>query len=211
MDGLRPGCPPDATLEAYLYEDLPYLQNARVRVHLAFCKSCRKRLLDLRNFSAMLSQIPIEEPPDGFVDDILSSMERWGDPTPVAVADEEDQVPVCGPSAKVRWALGTLLFVASSFVQWQYGDYLPGYLSSSYLTGLKGLGQMWEFFRSGAWWQTTVQVFQAVRTDGLGALEILGTSIPTQLAGVIVFGGIVTAVFVGQLRASRGKREGHHR
>ena len=125
MDGLRPGCPPDATLEAYLYEDLPYLQNARVRVHLAFCKSCRKRLLDLRNFSAMLSQIPIEEPPDGFVDDILSSMERWGDPTPVAVADEEDQVPVCGPSAKVRWALGTLLFVASSFVQWQYGDYLP--------------------------------------------------------------------------------------
>jgi len=211
VDGLRPGCPDDTTLEAYLYEDLPYLQKARVRIHLAFCKSCQKRLADLCNFTAMLSRIPIEEPPEGFLEDVLSSMDEWGDPTPAAVEDEEDQIPVRGPSAKVRWALGTLLFVVSSLVQWQYGDYLPSYLSSSYLTGLRGLGEMWEFFRSGAWWQTTVQVFQAVQTDGLGALEILGTSIPTQIAGVIVFGGIVTAVFVSQYRASRGKREGHHR
>lgn len=211
MDGLRPGCPDETILESYLYEDLSYVQRTRVRVHLVLCKGCRKRLEDLRQFNAMLSEIPLEEPPAGFLDDVLSSLDNWGDPTPAAAEDEEDQIPVRGPSLKVRWALGTLLFVVSSFVQWHYGEYLPSYLSSSYMSGLKGLGQMWEYFRSGAWWQATVQVFQAVRTDGLGALEILGTSIPTQIAGVIVFGGIVTAVFIGQFRASRRGKEGHHR
>lgn len=210
MGDLR-GCPDDFTLEAYVYEDLPYLQKARVRVHLALCKRCQKRLRALEHFSEMLSQIPREEPPVGFLDDILTSMDEWGDPTPVAAIEEDDQVPVRGPSARVRWALGTVFFVVSSFIQWQYGEYFPSYLSGSYLTGLRGLGQVWEFFRSGGWRQTTVHVFEAVRTDGLGALEILGTSLPTQIAGVLVFGGIVTAVFVSQYRASRGKREGHRK
>lgn len=211
MGDLRPGCPDDVMLEAYLYQDLPYLQKARVRVHLALCKRCQKRLHDLEHFSETLSKIPPEEPPAGFLDDILTSMDEWGDPTPVPAAEEDDQVPVHGPSVRVRWALGTVFFLVSSFIQWQYGEYLPRYLSGSYLTGLRGLGQVWEFFRSGGWWQTTVHVFEAVRTDGLGALEILGTSIPTQIAGVLVFGGIVTAVFVSQFRASRGKREGHRK
>lgn len=211
MSGQRRGCPEDTTLEAYLYEDLPYLQWVRVRAHLAFCRACRKRLADLRDFTQMLSRIPNEEPPAGFLDDILKSMENWGDPTPAPVEEESDQVTLRGPSMKVRWALGTALFIVSTVVQWQYGEYLPKYLSGSYVSALKELGQVWEFFRSGAWWQSTLQIVQAFRTDRLGALEILGTSIPTQVLGVIVFGGIVTTVFIGQLKASRGKREGHRK
>jgi len=210
MDGVKPGCPSDETLEAYLYEDLSYIQKTKVRIHLAFCGRCRKRLLDLKNFSNMLSQIPSEELPPGFVDSILQSMEEWGDPTPVPVCDEEDQV-VLRPGMKVRWALGTLLFLVSGLIQWHYADYLPWFLSSSYVTGLKGLAEIWQYIRSGAWWQSVQQVVAAVRTDGLGALEILGGSLPTQIAGVVVFGGIVTAVFFSQLKASRGKREGNQR
>ncbi len=211
MDGLRTGCPDDITLEAYLYEDLSYLKRVRVRVHLMFCRSCRERLEGLRNFTGMLSSIPVEEPPAGFCDDIIKSMENWGDPTPVAAYDEDEQEAVRGSSMRVRWALGTAFFILSTILQWQYGDYLPGYLSNSYVVGLKGLGQVWEFFRSGQWWQSTMLIVQAIRTDRLSALQILGTAIPTQVAGVVVFGGIVTAVFVSQLKASRARREGYHR
>ncbi|MGE5579351.1 MAG: hypothetical protein ACM3WU_04825 [Bacillota bacterium] len=210
MDGVKPGCPSDMTLEAYIYEDLSYMQKIKVRVHLAFCCSCRKRLLDLRSFNKMLAEIPNEELPSGFLDNVLQSMDEWGDPTPVAAEEEEDQV-IVGPDMKVRWALGTLMFLVSGLIQWKYADYLPGFLSSGYLTGLKGLAEFWQYVRSGAWWQSVLQVIAAVRTDGLGALEILGDSLPTQIAGVVVFGGIVTAVFISQLKASRGKREGHRR
>lgn len=211
MDGLKTGCPDDMTLEAYLYEDLPYLPKTRVRVHLMFCPSCRERLADLRDFTAMLSEIPLEEPPAGFLEGLVKDVDNWGDPTPAAAEDEDEQESVHLPSLRLRWALGALMFIVSSVVQWQYGEYLPGYLSGSYLTGIKGLGQVWDFIRTGAFWRNTLQVIEAVRTDGLSALEILGTSIPTQIAGVVVFGGIVTAVFISQLKASRTRREGHHR
>ncbi len=211
MDGLSKRHPDDMTLEAYLYEDLPFLRKTRVRVHLMLCAACRKRLAGLREFSKMLSEVPLEEPPGGFMDDLVKSIDTWGEPTPVAPALEDEQVPIRGPSAKLRWALGAAMFVVSTILQWQYGDYLPQYLSGSYLSGLKSLGQVWEYISSGAFWRNTLLVIEAVRTDGLSALEILGTSIPTQIAGVIVFGGIVTAVFVSQLKASRNRREGHHR
>jgi hypothetical protein len=71
------------------------------------------------------------------------------------------------------------------------------------------LQTLWDFVRSGALWQSIRQIFAAIQTDGLSALGILGTTIPVQIAGVIVFGGIVTAVFVSQLKASRNRGEGH--
>ncbi len=212
MDGLKAGCPDDITLEMYLYEDLPSLQKTRVRAHLVFCPACRKRLAELRTFSTIISKAPYEEMPEGFVDDIVKSLDNWGDPTPVAApCEEEDQVVARGPAVKVRWAMGFLMFAISAAVQWLYGDYLPGFLTNGYVTGLKGVKGLWEYVSSGQWWQGALQVVNAVRTDGLGALEILGTALPTQVAGVVVFGGIVTAIFVNQLRASRGKREGRNR
>jgi len=210
MDGVKPGCPSDMTLEAFIYEDLSYIEKIKVRVHLAFCGACRKRLQDLKNFNKMLAEIPSEELPCGFIGSVLQSMEEWGDPTPVPAHEEEDQVSL-GPSIKLRRASRTLMFLISGFIQWQYADYLPKFLSVSYVTGLKGLAEFWQYVRSGAWWQSTLQVIEAVKTDGLGALEILGAALPTQIAGVVVFGGIVTAVFVSQLKASRGKREGQDR
>jgi hypothetical protein len=196
------------TLEEYLYEELPYLAKARVRLHLMSCSACRNRLESLRRFSRMLSAIPREEPPAGFLDDLVKSIDTWGVPTPAAVMDHEEQVPVArGPAIKVRWALGAIMFLVSSVLQWQYGDYLPRYLNGSYLSTLKGLQSLWESVRSGALWRSITQVVAAVRTDGISALRILGTTLPTQIAGVVVFGGIVTAVFISQLKASRRKGE----
>ncbi len=210
MAGLNKRCPDDMTLEAYLYEDLSYMAKARLRLHLMLCSACRRRLESLSQFSRMLSKIPREEPPAGFVDDLMKAVDGWGVPTPAAAADQEDQAPaVRGPALRVRWALGAVMFVVSTIFQWQYGDYLPRYLSGSYISTLKGLQSLWEFVRSGALWQNTAQVISAIRADEFSALEILRTALPTQVAGVIVFGGIVTAVFVSQLKASRRKGGNH--
>lgn len=210
MDGLRRGCPDDAVLEALIYEDLPVLKRLTVLAHLMVCAGCRKRLQDLRAFSEVLSKTDFEEPPADFVMDLVKSIDAWGVPTPAPSVEESDQTaPLHGPALRWRWALGAVMFLASSFLQWQYGDYLPQYLSSNYISTLKGLQGVWNYIWSGALWRSISEVVSAVRTDGLSALRILGTTIPSQIAGVVVFGGIVTAVFVSQLRALRRRGEGH--
>lgn len=209
MGGLGRICPDDITLEEYLYQDLSCLDRVRVRLHLAVCPMCRERLQGLRRFSRCLLEVPLEEPPREFMDDLVRAMDSWGVPTPAASGEDEQAVDARVPSLRVRWALGVFLFVVSTVLQWQYADQLPHYMSGSYLSNLKGLGSLWDSIVSGALWQNTVQVFAAIRTDGLSALEILGSTLPTQIAGVIVFGGIVTAVFISHIRASRRRGEGH--
>ena len=210
MDSLRTRCPDDMVLEAFVYNDLPMLRRLWVRSHLLVCRACRHRIEDLRSFSNALSGTAFEEPPAGFAFDLVKAVDSWGVPTPAAAVDESDQAAsVHGPALRWRWAAGALMFLASSFLQWKLGDYLPQYLSGSYLSGLKGLQSLWDSIVSGALWQSIVLVIAAIRTDGLSALEIMGATIPTQIAGVVVFGGIVTAVFVSQMRASRRRGEGH--
>ena len=199
-------CPDDITLEAYLYEDLPPLMTLRVRFHLAFCADCRARLEGLRRFSQVLSALRPEEPPDGFLEGIVSSMDSWGVPTPAAI-EEDQKKEARGPGLRLRWALGAALFVASTILQWEYGDRLPEYLGGSYVWTLKGLRSAWEFIASGALWAYLSELIAAIRTDGFSAFRILGRALPAQVAGVLVFGGIVTAVFISQLKGMRQKGE----
>jgi len=210
LDGMKSGCPDDSTLEAYIYGDLGALERLRVLAHFPVCPACRERLEGLRRFSEALSEMPLEEPPAGFASDLVRAIDTWGVPTPGAAEEEGEQTrPVRGTALRLRWVLGAFVFLVSSFVQWRYGDYLPRYLSGNYVFSLKGLQTLWDFVRSGALWQSIRQIFAAIQTDGLSALGILGTTIPVQIAGVIVFGGIVTAVFISQLKASRNRGEGH--
>lgn len=210
MDGLKKGCPDDTVLEALIYDDLPALKRLSVRAHLVLCADCRKRLERLRAFSEALSKVDFEEPPADFVLDLVKSVDSWGVPTPVPVVEEDSQsAPLHGAALRWRWALGAMMFAISGFLQWRYGDYLPGFLSGNYVSTLKGLQSLWDFVWSGALWQNITQVVAAIRTDGISALQILGNTLPSQVAGVVVFGGIVTAVFVSQLRASRRRGEGH--
>jgi len=208
VDSLKKRCPDDVTLEAYLYEDLPLLATLRIRFHLAFCGDCRARLEVLRRFSEALSALPAEEPPDGFFERIVSSMDTWGVPTPAAI-DDDQQEEVRGPGLRLRWAFGAALFVASTILQWEYGDRLPEYLGGSYLWTLKGLRSAWEFVTSGALRSYLSELVAAIRTDGFSAFRILGRALPAQVAGVLVFGGIVTAVFISQLKGMRQKGENH--
>ena len=209
MDSLSGRCPDDIDLEAYMYGDLPGLKVLRVRLHLMFCATCRMRLQSLRRFSEALSSMPLEEPPPELLDGLVSSIDGWGAPTPAAPGEEDRSHEVRGPELKLRWALGAVFFVISTVLQWQYGEYLPQYLSGSYIWTLKGLQSAWEFVVSGSLWDYFAEVVSAIRTDGFSALRILGRALPAQVAGVIVFGGIVTAVFISQLKGMRQKGENH--
>lgn len=209
MDGLRKGCLDDATLEALIFGDLPALRRVYAKAHLTLCAGCRKRLGDLRSFSEALAKMEFEEPPADFVRDLVRSIDSWGVPTPAPVVQESDQEALLhGAALGWRWALVTALLVVSSLLQWQNGDYLPQYLSGNYVSTLKSLGYFWDSVWSGALWQNIAQVMTAIRTDGLSALRILRTTLPSQILGVVVFGGIVTAVFVSQIRASRRGGDG---
>jgi hypothetical protein len=208
-------CPDDVRLEEYLYRDLSLWEDSVVRIHLLTCRECRAKLAGLREFDLALKSISIEEPPAGFEDDLLRMVRTWDfDPDPPSfemLSPHEDSEPLTLSRAyKLRWAVGSLVFVLGSFLQHRYGPLIPGTLGmrTNFLFSLQDLGALWEYFTSGAWWNSIVSVISAVKTDGFASLEILSTALPSQALSVLVFGGIAVVVFFSQHRASKDRGEG---
>ena len=50
-------------LSAYMERELPALEHARVRAHLADCVGCRAELEELERVVALLRALPDPEPP----------------------------------------------------------------------------------------------------------------------------------------------------
>ncbi len=204
-------CPDDTMLESLIYGDLSTLESVSVRFHTFLCPPCRKRLSDLRKFQSLLSEIPVAEPPDGFTEHLLQEVDSWQFPPPEPLMEdiagaylgEEDVQEPEVKGLRLRWALGTASFFVMSFLQWRFSDRLPPALQGRYLMSFADLDGLWDFIFSGAWLRSLRDIFTAIRADGISSLKILGDTVPTQIAGVLVFGGIVTAILITQLRSSR--------
>lgn len=208
-------CPDDERLEGYLYRTLSILEESVVRLHLCSCGRCRARLESMREFDCAIRAIPTEEPPLGFEDDLIRMVKSWDfDPDPPAaqagsLSDEREAMPVSW-GYRVRWAVGSLVFLLGTFLQYRYGSLLHGAFGerANLFFSLQDLGSLLNHIVSGAWISSVKAIIAAVRTDGFASLEILRTALPSQALGVLVFGGITMVVFVSQHRASKGRGEG---
>jgi hypothetical protein len=203
-------CPDDTKLESLIYGDLYGFPSLFVRIHTSLCPICRKRLSAFCAFRSALSEIPSSEPPDGFAEALLARVRSWEFPPPkpgiedLAGAYQGEDVPEIGlKGLRLRWALGMASCFALSFLQWRFSDSLPPILQGRYLMSFAELDGLWDFVFSGAWFRSLKSVITAIRVDGLASIKILGGTVPTQISGVLVFGGIVTAAFITQLRSSR--------
>ena len=206
----RGKCPDDLQLESFISGDLSTIESVTVRVHTLLCPSCRKRLSDLRAFQSVLKDIPVLEPPEGFSDKLLAEVASWDFPPPEPLVEdvakaylEEEGAEPEVKGIRLRWSLATTAFFVMSFLQWRFSDILPPILQGKYLMSFAELDSLWNFLFSGAWLRSLKDVVAAIRVDGISSLRILGDTVPTQIVSVLVFGGIVTAVFINQLRSSR--------
>ncbi|MGI6642589.1 MAG: hypothetical protein ACOX3V_01000 [Bacillota bacterium] len=199
-------CPDDSMIESYFYNDLPFRSTFLLRLHLTFCRDCRKRLGLVKDFHKILSETSICEPPEGFLEDLLAAVQSWERPSlPVPSYDG----PVVGaplsrtedsPAVKIRWALGMAAFAVVSVLQWRLGDNLPELMRGRYLLSFSDIQSVWTFLSSGQWISSMKSVIDAIRADGLASLIILGSTIPWLLAGVLICGGVVTVMFIQGLR-----------
>lgn len=202
-------CPDDVKLESHLYKDLTAIDSLRVRVHLAFCSSCRKRLSDLEKFQRELAQIQHAEVPEGLLDTLMSQVQAFEFPPPILPADQIPAgdryrgTPEEAPGQlRIEWAFGAIAFLVLSVGRWLLADRLPPALKGRYLTPLADLAGLWDFFASGAWLSSLKGIVTAVRADGISSLKIMSGPVLSQIAGVFAFGGIVTAVLLYQWKTS---------
>jgi len=63
-------------LSAYMERELPALEHARVRAHLAECVGCRAELEELERVVALLRALPDPEPPVSLAGEVLLDIER---------------------------------------------------------------------------------------------------------------------------------------
>ncbi|HHX28868.1 MAG: anti-sigma factor family protein [Bacillota bacterium] len=207
-------CPDDIRLESYFYGDLAPLEESLIRLHVGTCPKCRAKIEELRQFNAFLRLYPVEEPPMGFEDDLLRMVRSWDfgpDPVPSGTEEdlEEEKIEMSW-GYKVRWAVASLVLALGSILQYKYGSFLPTAFGkgTNLLSSLQDMGALWRQIVSGAWWDGLVSVATALRTDGLASLEILQSALPSQIASVLVFGGITMVVFLNQRKASKDGGEG---
>lgn len=203
-------CSDDTKLESLIYGDLSPFESLFMRIHVLSCPSCRERLEAFRALRSALSELPSTEPPDGFAERLLAQVDSWEFPPPkpmiedVARAYQGEDVSETEPEGlRIRWALGTASFFVLSFLHWRFSDSLPPILQGRYLMSFAELDGLWDFVLSGAWFRSLKSIITAIRVDGFQSIRILGGTVPTQIAGVLLFGGIVTAAFITQLRSSR--------
>jgi len=199
-------CPQEIDLERYVYGDLPFWKSKFIAIHLKKCPDCRRRCLRLERFGRMLSRVPVEEPPAEFTAHLMSVVQSWdvGDQIS-AQLDTRGKTNNRAPlfSLKIRWALGVLVLAIGGLFQWEFGSYFSLAAYENRFLGWHDLRTLWDLFRSGTLERCLSQFFLAFKTDELSCLEILGKTLPMQVLSAIVFGGIVSAVFIKQLRALR--------
>ncbi len=194
-------CPGDDRLEAYLYKDLTFGAAFFMKLHLAGCKDCRKRLKCFRDFRDTLSSIPLSEPPEGYCERLLAVAGTWE--CPGGHKSFQPNRMFAPYRARLGWALGVVLFAATGLLQWRFGDSLPEPVKGHYFLSFGDAQALWSFVTSGAFLASLRDIVAAVKADGLSALVILGETILPRAAGVIVFGGVVSVMFVKSLRQPR--------
>ena len=197
-------CPPELDLERYHYNDLPLWESWRIKIHVNKCPGCRERLFRFQAFDRALSSIVPEEPPEEFSRRLVQLVESWEPLNPRLEGDRKVSArKLSGFSFKVKWAFSAVMIALGAVFQWRFADYLPVVSQQYHLLGWRDLKVMWDLVSSGVLSESLRLFYMALRIDGFTSLEILGSTLPAQLLSVIVFGGIVTVVFVMQIGLSR--------
>lgn len=199
-----PRCPDDLRLEGYCFGELSFLESVVVRTHLLFCRECRVRLSLMRDFGSALQRIPLEEPPEGFLDDLLATVRSWDfqpDPAPVPRVFQ-----VGAKGQRLRWAASCAVVAVFAALQYRFGSLSLGLTGSpGIVSSLHDVGSLWEGLVSGASWSNLKAVVSAVRTDGLASLGILWSALPYHLLCVVIFGFTSLAALVCRRRTSNGR------
>lgn len=202
-------CPGDVELEDYFYNQLSPLRARLIRYHITKCSVCQERLESIRQFDQVFMNISFEEPPPGLCTRIIDSIQTSTSDAGHTTVVKQPLLDAPVLSLKIRWAASAALIVLNTLLYWRFGNYFSRSGSNKYILGWNDLKMFFDLAKSGALRNVLTQIITALKTDGLFALEIIGSVLPNQFLSVIVFSGIATVVLLTQLWVSRsGGRKG---
>ncbi len=202
-------CPVDSELEAFFYKDLPFTGMLAINIHLLVCKGCRQRLAQVRNFDALLSQVPMKDPPDGFLQNLLCNVESWDFPeNPEQSGAHPKLVGTPNLRSNVKWGLSTAILAIAGVLQWRFGEQVPEIIRGNYVMSFADVQNLWSVLASGEWVSNLKTIGGALRADGFTSLKIMGGAIPWLATGVIMFGGLLVASFAKKLQRPRSGGDG---
>ena len=197
-----PRCPDDLRLEGYCYGELSFLESLVIRAHLVFCRDCRVRLSLMKEFGSALQRIPMEEPPEGFLDDLLMTVRGWDfEPDPPPIPVEHGMM-----GQKLRWGISSAILGVFAALQFKYGSLSLGFPGTlGILSSIHDVGTIWEGLWTGASWSNLKAVVGAVRADGLASLGILRSALPSDFLGVVIFGCTALAALLCRRKSSNSR------
>ncbi len=177
-------------LQDFVDERLGAPQRHEVADHLADCEVCRKRLGSYSALDALLTHLPVEEPPEFLVDRVMLAID---------VAAEADEAPRAAPAELARTAVAVFavllgaaalvygglvatgevaLEAGAGVVDWTFGvvDSFSGGLTALF-AGLGRVLETWAALPSSSLSQT------AILAVALGALAVVTNLLATRAGG----------------------------
>ncbi len=196
-------CPVDSELEAYFYKEISFFRTLIIRIHLRTCQSCRHRLVQVEEFDALFSQLPRKNPPDGFLESLLSSVQSW-EPSQNQKKDiKPKSLGIPTLRTDIKWALSTAILGVAGILQWRFGELMPEIIRGDYVMSFADVQNLWGILASGEWLSNLRTIGDALRADGFTSLKIMSGAIPWLMTGVIMFGGLLVAGFAKKLQRPR--------